>query len=112
MGIPLPMLQPTPVLKGKDYREVLIRELEAGKIPISLGKKCPVQCEFCYELDHSYRETLEPPKTTQEDWEFIRITLTRSRPIPCSSGVWVEMNTWSGPICSSIPRRWNGSKIF
>ena len=65
------MLQPTPVLKGKDYREVLIRELEAGKIPISLGKKCPVQCEFCYELDHSYRETLEPPKTTQEDWEFI-----------------------------------------
>jgi hypothetical protein len=71
MGIPLPMLQPTPVLKGKDYREVLIRELEAGKIPISLGKKCPVQCEFCYELDHSYRETLEPPKTTQEDWEFI-----------------------------------------
>ncbi|TLY26267.1 MAG: hypothetical protein E6K63_12825, partial [Nitrospirae bacterium] len=71
MATPLPMLRPTPVLKGKDYREVLIRELEAGKIPISLGKKCPVQCEFCYELDHSYRETLEPPKTSQEDWEFI-----------------------------------------
>ena len=65
------MLQPAEVLAGKDYREILRRELDAGKIPISLGKGCPVQCEFCYELDHSYRETLEPPKTTQEDWAFI-----------------------------------------
>jgi len=71
MGQPLPLLQPTKIFQGKDYREVLRRELDAGKIPISLGKGCPVQCEFCYELDHSYRETLEPPKTTQEDWEFI-----------------------------------------
>ncbi len=71
MGAVLPMLQATPVLKGKDYRVVLRHELDAGKIPISLGKSCPVKCEFCYELDHSYRETLEPPKTTQEDWEFI-----------------------------------------
>ncbi|MGH7230673.1 MAG: hypothetical protein ACREJU_04855 [Nitrospiraceae bacterium] len=71
MSLSLPMLQATPVLKGKDYREVLRRELDAGKIPISLGKACPVKCEFCYELDHSYRETLDPPKTTQEDWEFI-----------------------------------------
>ncbi len=71
MGQPLPLLQPTTIFQGKDYREVLRRELDAGKIPISLGKGCPVQCEFCYELDHSYRETLEPPKTTQEDWEFI-----------------------------------------
>ena len=71
MGTTLPILQPTLVLKGKDYREVLKRELDGGKIPISLGKACPVQCEFCYELDHSYRETLDPPKTTQDDWEFI-----------------------------------------
>jgi hypothetical protein len=71
MGTPLPILQPAKVLKGQDYRDVLRRELDAGKIPISLGKSCPVQCEFCYELDHSYRETLDPPKTTQEDWEFI-----------------------------------------
>ena len=71
MSRELPVLEPTRVLEGKDYREVLIRELDAGKIPISLGKGCPVQCEFCYELDHSYRETLDPPKTTQEDWEFI-----------------------------------------
>src|SRR5919201_3661874 len=69
MGSLLPILQPAPVLK--DYRDVLRRELDAVKIPISLGKACPVKCEFCYELDHSYRETLDPPKTTQEDWEFI-----------------------------------------
>ncbi len=71
MGRPLPVLQPAEVLRGKDYREILRKELDAGKIPISLGKSCPVQCEFCYELDHSYRETVEPPRTTQEDWEFI-----------------------------------------
>jgi hypothetical protein len=71
MGTPLPILQPSRVLKGQDYREVLRRELDAGKIPISLGKSCPVQCEFCYELDHSYRETLDPPKTSQEDWAYI-----------------------------------------
>src|SRR6476619_6933063 len=68
---PLPILQPKKLFEGKDYREVLRREMDAGKIPISLGKTCPVKCEFCYELDHSYRETLEPPKTTQEDWQFI-----------------------------------------
>ncbi len=71
MGHPLPVLQPAEVLRGKDYRVILRKELDAGKIPISLGKSCPVQCEFCYELDHSYRETVEPPRTTQEDWEFI-----------------------------------------
>lgn len=67
----VPVLEPTRVLQGKDYKEVLRREMDAGKIPLSLGKRCPVKCEFCYELDHSYRETLDPPKTTQEDWEFI-----------------------------------------
>ena len=71
MGRDLPILEPTLVLQGKDYREVLKREMDAGKIPLSLGKKCPVECDFCYELDHSYRETLDPPKTTQDDWEFI-----------------------------------------
>jgi len=71
MGRELPVLEPTLVLQGKGYREVLTREMDAGKIPLSLGKKCPVECEFCYELDHSYRETQDPPKTTQDDWEFI-----------------------------------------
>ncbi len=71
MGRDLPVLEPTLVLQGKGYREVLIREMDAGKIPLSLGKKCPVECDFCYELDHSYRETQDPPKTTQDDWEFI-----------------------------------------
>jgi len=79
MGTALPLLQPTLLLKGKDYRDVLKRELDGGKIPISLGKACPVKCEFCYELDHSYRETLEPPKTTQDDWEFI-INYINSKP--------------------------------
>jgi hypothetical protein len=79
MGTSLPLLQPTLLLKGKDYREVLKRELDGGKIPISLGKACPVKCEFCYELDHSYRETLDPPKTTQDDWEFI-INYINSKP--------------------------------
>lgn len=65
------MLQPTPVLTSGDYRDTLRREMDAGKIPLSLGKGCPVQCEFCYEIDHSYRETQEPPKTTQEDWAYI-----------------------------------------
>ena len=71
MPTELPILQAPPILKNKDHREVLIRELEGGKIPISLGKNCPVKCEFCYEIDHSYRETLDPPKTSDEDWKFI-----------------------------------------
>lgn len=71
MAATLPMLQPAKVLAGKDYKEVLRREMDGGKIPLSLGKSCPVQCEFCYEIDHSYRETLDPPKTTDEDWKFI-----------------------------------------
>ncbi|MEK7305390.1 MAG: hypothetical protein AAB034_04485 [Nitrospirota bacterium] len=69
--MPLPMLQAAPIFTGKDYRDVLRREMDAGKIPLSLGRDCPVKCEFCYELDHSYRETLDPPKTTVEDWKFI-----------------------------------------
>lgn len=71
VGRDVPVLEPRRLLQGKDYYEVLRREMDAGKIPLSLGKKCPVQCEFCYEIDHSYRETLEPPKTSQQDWEYI-----------------------------------------
>ncbi|ULA63457.1 MAG: hypothetical protein LZF86_110152 [Nitrospira sp.] len=67
----IPMLQAAPIFARQDYREVLRREMDAGKIPLSLGRDCPVKCEFCYELDHSYRETLDPPKTTDEDWKFI-----------------------------------------
>jgi hypothetical protein len=74
---PLPILQPKKLFEGKDYREVLRREMDAGKIPLSLGKTCPVKCEFCYELDHSYRETLEPPKTSQEDWQFMMEYINR-----------------------------------
>ena len=51
--------------------DVLRQEMRERKIPISLGKTCPVKCTFCYEKDHSYRPTIEPPLTTQEQWEFI-----------------------------------------
>lgn len=74
---PLPLIQPKKIFQGKDYREVLRREMDAGKIPLSLGKTCPVRCEFCYELDHSYRETLEPPKTSDEDWKFMLDYISR-----------------------------------
>lgn len=52
-------------------REVLRKEIKDHKIPISLGKTCPVKCTFCYEMDLSYRQTFDMPLTTQEDWEFI-----------------------------------------
>lgn len=51
--------------------EVFRREMKDRKIPLSLGKTCPVKCSFCYEKDHSYRTTFDVPLTTQEDWEFI-----------------------------------------
>lgn len=71
MASQLPILQPTLLFTDKNYRDVLRKEMDAGKIPISLGRECPVKCAFCYELDHSYRETLDPPKTSDEDWTFI-----------------------------------------
>ena len=55
MASTLPMIQPIKVLTGRDYKEVLRREMDRGKIPLSLGKSCPVKCEFFYELDHAYR---------------------------------------------------------
>ena len=51
--------------------DVLRAEIKDRKIPLSLGKTCPVKCKFCYEKDHSYRKTFDTPRTTQEDWEFI-----------------------------------------
>ena len=50
---------------------VLKAEIQDRKIPISLGKTCPMKCTFCYEKDHSYRKTFETPRTTQEQWQFI-----------------------------------------
>ena len=52
-------------------QDVLRKEIKDRKIPISLGKTCPVKCTFCYEMDHSYRQTFDMPLTTQEDWDFI-----------------------------------------
>ncbi|MFQ5451528.1 MAG: radical SAM protein [Nitrospinaceae bacterium] len=51
---------------------VLRAEIKDRKIPISLGKTCPVKCTFCYEKGHDiYRKVFDIPRTTQEDWEFI-----------------------------------------
>jgi hypothetical protein len=52
-------------------RNILRAEIREMKIPLSLGKTCPVKCTFCYEKDHSYRKTFDTPRTTQEDWDFI-----------------------------------------
>ena len=52
-------------------RDILRAEIRELKIPLSLGKTCPVKCAFCYEKDHSYRKTFDTPRTTQEDWDFI-----------------------------------------
>ena len=59
-------------LKNREFlQEVMRKEIKDRKIPISLGKTCPVKCTFCYEMDHSYRQTFDMPLTTQEDWDFI-----------------------------------------
>ncbi|MCF8720396.1 radical SAM protein [Nitrospina gracilis] len=51
--------------------DVLRQEIREGKIPLSLGKTCPVECAFCYEKDHSYRPTVEVPRTTEQQWRNI-----------------------------------------
>ena len=59
-------------IQSKEFLHGILRkEIKDHKIPISLGKTCPVKCTFCYEMDLSYRETYDMPLTTQEDWEFI-----------------------------------------
>lgn len=59
------------MLEQKVLYDVFRREIRDHKIPISLGKTCPVKCTFCYEKDISYRPTVDVPLTTQEDWEFM-----------------------------------------
>ncbi|CCQ91819.1 hypothetical protein NITGR_850006 [Nitrospina gracilis 3/211] len=51
--------------------DVLRQEIREGKIPLSLGKTCPVECTFCYEKDHSYRPTVDVPRTTEQQWQNI-----------------------------------------
>src|SRR2546422_8607136 len=76
--------------RPSDPREVLIKEMEKRKIPISIGKTCPVKCTFCYEIDHGYRKTEEPGKTTQEDWNFILDYISKK---PTRRG---ELWVWGG----------------
>ena len=59
-------------IKDKEFLYNIFRkEIKDRKIPLSLGKTCPVKCTFCYEMDHSYRDTFDTPLTTQEHWDFI-----------------------------------------
>ena len=58
-------------MEQKILYDVFRREIRDHKIPLSLGKTCPVKCTFCYEKDISYRPTVDVPLTTQEDWEYI-----------------------------------------
>ena len=59
-------------VKDKEFLYNIFRkEIKDRKIPLSLGKTCPVKCTFCYEMDHSYRDTFDTPLTTQDHWDFI-----------------------------------------
>src|SRR5213596_1278948 len=93
--------------RPSDPRDVLVKEMEKRKIPISIGKTCPVKCTFCYEIDHGYRKTEEPGKTTQEDWDLSWTTSARSRHVRGKCGCGGGTSTWSGPTSSSIRRRWS-----
>ena len=66
--------------------EVFRREMNDRKIPLSLGKTCPVKCAFCYEKDTGYRTTFDTPLTTQEDWEYI---LKQIQAYPTGTEHWV-----------------------
>ena len=88
------------------------KEIKDRKIPLSLGKTCPVKCTFCYEMDHSYRKTFETPLTTQEHWEFIFNEICSFPTREEESWVLGVMNIWSGQILLSILKRWIGLKSF
>ena len=49
MPTSITILQPLSIFQKKDYRDVLRREMDAGKIPLSLGGDCPVKYGFCYQ---------------------------------------------------------------
>ena len=87
------------------------KEIKDRKIPLSLGKTCPVKCTFCYEIDHSYRNPFEPPLTPQEHWEFIFNEIC-SFPTREEESWVLVMNIWSGQILLSIQKQWIGLKSF
>jgi hypothetical protein len=74
--------------KVSDSREILRKEMDKRKIPISIGKTCPVKCTFCYEIDHGYRHTEEPGRTTQEEWNYILDYLSQKPTRPNENWVW------------------------
>ena len=94
----------------KLLHEVFRREMNDRKIPLSLGKTCPVKCTFCYEKDTGYRTTFDTPLTSQEDWEFI---LKEIQSYPTGPDHWVvggnegsgTLNSWNssdGSACTKV----------
>jgi hypothetical protein len=73
---------------AQDSKVVLRKEMDKRKIPISIGKTCPVKCTFCYEIDHSYRQTDEPGKTTQDEWNYILDYISKKPTRPNENWVW------------------------
>src|SRR6266705_792634 len=71
-----------------DSREILRKEMDKSKIPISIGKTCPVKCTFCYEIDHTYRQTEEPGRTTQDEWNYILDYISKKPTRPNENWVW------------------------
>lgn len=65
--------------------DVFRQEIREKKIPVSLGKTCPVKCTFCYEKDHSYRPTVDAPLTTQEQWKFMLQEIQKYPTLPGQS---------------------------
>lgn len=90
MGNAIPAYENLSKPEEKDYYAILRREMDARKVPLSLGKPCPVMCTFCYEKEHLYRTTDDIQKTTQEDWEYI---LNYINQIPTKPG---EYWVWGG----------------
>lgn len=74
-------------MEQKILYDVFRREIRDRKIPISLGKTCPVKCPFCYEKDNSYRPTVDVPLTTQEHWDFIINEIKRCPTLPGESWI-------------------------
>ena len=97
-------------IKDKEFLYNIFRkEIKDRKIPLSLGKTCPVKCTFCYEMDHCYRDTFDTPLTTQEHWDFI-FNEIKSLPTRDSES-WVlggNESIWSGRILPFTQKQWTG----
>ena len=102
-----------PIFKDRtDYRQVLIREMEAGKIPLSLGVivRSSASSATSWTIP-TERPSIRPRRAMRigpSSWIISR----SNRPTQPSSGALAVMSSWNGPTSFCIPRRWNGSRTF